>query len=190
VISTAYTRENWLPEGFSIIKKEQIWVKPENPLKRHLRDPLVWGKRLNSSRGQEPAVLPKCTIHPICFSSIFQVSLFLLCRYSPRRSRSGRSSSLITLVASTDVTASLLNPGSYQSIVDFVGLHSESGLMSEEEILSIWTKSLIMVKRNPKGGKWKDELDPKAIIYRKSGGDRRKRDDPSYEGPERRLGTL
>jgi hypothetical protein len=60
--------------------------------------------------------------------------------------------------------------------------------MSEEEILSIWTKSLIMVKRNPKGGKWKDELDPKAIIYRKSGGDRRKRDDPSYEGPERRLG--
>jgi hypothetical protein len=33
-----------------------------------------------------------------------------------------------------------------------------------------------------------DELDPRAIIYKKSGRDRRKRDDPSYKGPERRLG--
>jgi hypothetical protein len=61
-------------------------------------------------------------------------------------------------------------------------------LIGEGEILSIWTMGLIMVKRNSKGGKWKDELDPKTIIYRKSGRDRRKRDDPSYKGPERRLG--
>jgi hypothetical protein len=60
--------------------------------------------------------------------------------------------------------------------------------MSEEEIPSIWAKSRIMVMRNSKGGKWKDELDPKAIIYGKSGRDRRNRDDPSYKGPERRLG--
>ena len=33
-----------------------------------------------------------------------------------------------------------------------------------------------------------DELDPRAIRFRKSGRDRRKRDDPSYTGPERRLG--
>jgi hypothetical protein len=94
----------------------------------------------------------------------------------------------ITLDASADVTASVLKAGSYQSIVDFVRLHGESASMSEEEIPSIWTKSLIMVKRNSKGGKWKDELDPKAIIYRKSGRDRRKADDPFYKGPERRLG--
>jgi hypothetical protein len=60
--------------------------------------------------------------------------------------------------------------------------------MSEKEIFSMWTMDQIMVKRNLKGGKSKDELDPKAIIYRKSGRDRRKRDDPSYKGPERRLG--
>lgn len=45
-----------------------------------------------------------------------------------------------------------------------------------------------MVKRNSKGGKTKDELDPRAITYGKSGRDRRKVDDPSYKGPERRLG--
>lgn len=33
-----------------------------------------------------------------------------------------------------------------------------------------------------------EELDPKATIYRKSRRERRKRDDPSYKGPERRLG--
>jgi hypothetical protein len=33
-----------------------------------------------------------------------------------------------------------------------------------------------------------DELDPGAIIYGKSRKDRRKADDPSYKGPERRLG--
>jgi len=33
-----------------------------------------------------------------------------------------------------------------------------------------------------------EDLDPKAIIYRKSRRDRRKADDPSYRGPERRLG--
>jgi hypothetical protein len=61
-------------------------------------------------------------------------------------------------------------------------------LIGEEEILSIWTIGPIMVKRNSKGGKSKDELDPKEVIYRKTGRDRRKRDDPSYKGPERRLG--
>jgi hypothetical protein len=45
-----------------------------------------------------------------------------------------------------------------------------------------------MVKTNSNGGKSKDELDPRAIIFRKSGKDRRKADDPSYKGPERRLG--
>jgi hypothetical protein len=60
--------------------------------------------------------------------------------------------------------------------------------MSEEEIPSIWAKSRIMVMRNSKGGKWKDELDPRAIIFRKSGRDRRKADDPFYRGAERRLG--
>jgi hypothetical protein len=33
-----------------------------------------------------------------------------------------------------------------------------------------------------------EELDPRAIAYLKSGRDRRKADDPSYRGPERRLG--
>jgi hypothetical protein len=33
-----------------------------------------------------------------------------------------------------------------------------------------------------------DELDPKAIRYQKSRRERRKADDPSYRGPERRLG--
>ena len=33
-----------------------------------------------------------------------------------------------------------------------------------------------------------EELDPQAIIYRKSRRDRRRRDDPAYKGPERRLG--
>ena len=33
-----------------------------------------------------------------------------------------------------------------------------------------------------------EELDPRAIAYRRSGRDRRKADDPSYKGPERRLG--
>jgi hypothetical protein len=48
--------------------------------------------------------------------------------------------------------------------------------------------SLLMVTRNSKSGKTKDELDPRVIIYRKSGRDRRKADDPAYKGPERRLG--
>jgi hypothetical protein len=33
-----------------------------------------------------------------------------------------------------------------------------------------------------------EELDPRAVVYKKSGRDRRKADDPSYKGPERRLG--
>jgi hypothetical protein len=41
---------------------------------------------------------------------------------------------------------------------------------------------------NSKGARFKDELDPRAIIYRKSGRDRRKVDDPFYKGPEKRLG--
>jgi hypothetical protein len=45
-----------------------------------------------------------------------------------------------------------------------------------------------MVTTNSKGAKSKDELDPRAIIYRKSGRDRRKADAPFYKGPERRLG--
>jgi len=47
---------------------------------------------------------------------------------------------------------------------------------------------LLMATKNSKGVKTKDELDPRAIIYRKSGRDRRTADDPSYKGPERRLG--
>jgi hypothetical protein len=39
-----------------------------------------------------------------------------------------------------------------------------------------------------KAGKSMDELDPRSIMYRKLGRDRRKTDDPSYNGPERRLG--
>ena len=31
-------------------------------------------------------------------------------------------------------------------------------------------------------------FDPRAIRYKKAGRDRRKADDPSYKGPERRLG--
>ena len=31
-------------------------------------------------------------------------------------------------------------------------------------------------------------FDPRAIIYKKAGRDRRKTDAPSYKGPERRLG--
>jgi hypothetical protein len=33
-----------------------------------------------------------------------------------------------------------------------------------------------------------DDLDPRAHRYKKSHRDRRKKDDPSYKGPERRLG--
>jgi hypothetical protein len=33
-----------------------------------------------------------------------------------------------------------------------------------------------------------NDLDPRAIRYSKSHRERRKRDDPSYKGPERRLG--
>jgi hypothetical protein len=33
-----------------------------------------------------------------------------------------------------------------------------------------------------------DDLDPRAIRYNKSHRERRKSDDPSYKGPERRLG--
>ena len=33
-----------------------------------------------------------------------------------------------------------------------------------------------------------EDFDPKAIRYKKAGRDRRKADDPSYKGPERRLG--
>jgi len=33
-----------------------------------------------------------------------------------------------------------------------------------------------------------EEFDPRSIIYKKAGRDRRKADDPSYKGPERRLG--
>jgi len=33
-----------------------------------------------------------------------------------------------------------------------------------------------------------EEFDPRSITYRKAGRDRRKADDPSYKGPERRLG--
>ena len=33
-----------------------------------------------------------------------------------------------------------------------------------------------------------EDFDPRAIRYKKAGRDRRKADDPSYEGPERRLG--
>ena len=33
-----------------------------------------------------------------------------------------------------------------------------------------------------------DELDPRAISYQKLRRERRKADDPSYRGPERRLG--
>jgi hypothetical protein len=60
--------------------------------------------------------------------------------------------------------------------------------MNEDEMPQLWTKTLIMVKVHSKGGKWRDELDPKTIIYRKSVRDLRKRDDPSYKGTERRLG--
>jgi hypothetical protein len=33
-----------------------------------------------------------------------------------------------------------------------------------------------------------EDFDPRAIRYKKVGRDRRKADDPSYKGPERRLG--
>jgi hypothetical protein len=33
-----------------------------------------------------------------------------------------------------------------------------------------------------------EDFDPRAIRYKKAGRDRRKADDPSYKGPERRLG--
>ena len=33
-----------------------------------------------------------------------------------------------------------------------------------------------------------EEFDPRSITYKKAGRDRRKADDPSYKGPERRLG--
>ena len=33
-----------------------------------------------------------------------------------------------------------------------------------------------------------EDFDPRAIRYKKEGRDRRKADDPSYKGPERRLG--
>jgi hypothetical protein len=45
-----------------------------------------------------------------------------------------------------------------------------------------------MATTQSKGGRWREELDPRAIFFRKSGIDRRKADDLSYMGPERRLG--
>jgi hypothetical protein len=33
-----------------------------------------------------------------------------------------------------------------------------------------------------------EDFDPRSIRYKKAGKDRRKADDPSYRGPERRLG--
>jgi hypothetical protein len=33
-----------------------------------------------------------------------------------------------------------------------------------------------------------EDFDPRSVAYKKAGRDRRKADDPSYRGPERRLG--
>jgi hypothetical protein len=38
----------------------------------------------------------------------------------------------------------------------------------EKEIPSIWTMSLIILNRNPKGGKPKDEFDPRPINIQKA----------------------
>jgi hypothetical protein len=48
--------------------------------------------------------------------------------------------------------------------------------------------SLIMLKTNLAAEKSMEELDPKAKGYKNSRKDRRKANDASYKGPERRLG--
>jgi hypothetical protein len=45
-----------------------------------------------------------------------------------------------------------------------------------------------MLVQESEDGESMDELDPRAISYQKLRRDRRKEDDPSYRGPERRLG--
>lgn len=46
---------------------------------------------------------------------------------------------------------------------------------------------LTVVNTDSKAEKSMEKLDPRTKKYKKSGRDRRKADDPSYQGPERRL---